>query len=146
MTAARSMPSATNWRRRLRGRSLILAELSRDFGSLLGAGAPRSAARLLLVFVVLVGYGLQTGGHLNEGLPGRLLGYEFGEPPTLGGLLAQQIFEISHRSFTRWSLSKGFEISEDLLEFAVQALTLFLGRWPSNLLCDRGLDPLTVFG
>jgi hypothetical protein len=43
-------------------------------------------------------YGLQTGGHLHEGLPDRLLGYEFGEPPTLGGLLAQEIFEISHRT------------------------------------------------
>jgi hypothetical protein len=55
-------------------------------------------AKLLLVVAVLMGYGLQTGGHLHEGLPDRLLGYEFGEPPTLGGFFAENIFEIGcHR-------------------------------------------------
>src|SRR3954462_4775674 len=51
-----------------------------------GSGAVRSA-RLRLVD--LVGYGLQTGGHLHEVLPDHVLGYEFGEPPTAGGLLAE---------------------------------------------------------
>jgi hypothetical protein len=37
----------------------------------------------------------------NQGLPDRLLRYEFGEPPTLGGFLAQEIFEISHRTSRR---------------------------------------------
>jgi hypothetical protein len=100
----------------------------------------------LLVVIVLVGLGLKTGGHFEQLFLDRRVGCDLGEPPTLGGLLAEKIFEISHRSFTRWSLSKGFEISEDLLVLAVQALTLFLGQWPSNLLCDRRFDPLTVFG
>jgi hypothetical protein len=38
-----------------------------------------------------VGYGLQTDGHLHEFLPDRLLGDEFGEPPTLGGLLRRTL-------------------------------------------------------
>src|SRR4051794_40161706 len=60
-----------------------------------GSGAVRSA-RLRLVD--LVGYGLQTGGHLHEVLPDHVLGYEFGEPPTMGGLLAENFAEVNHRT------------------------------------------------
>ena len=52
-------------------------------------------ARLRLVD--LVGYGLQTGGHLHEICPDRVLGREFGEPPTVRGLLAKKFAEVSHR-------------------------------------------------
>jgi hypothetical protein len=51
-------------------------------------------------------------------LPDRLLGCEFGEPPTLSGLLAQEIFEISHR------------ISRRLCHcMASVDLAVFLGVW-----------------
>jgi hypothetical protein len=41
----------------------------------------------------------------HKGLPDRLLGCEFGEPPTLSGLLAQEIFEISHRISRRLAVA-----------------------------------------
>jgi len=56
-------------------------------------------ARLRLVD--LVGYGLQTGGHLHEILPDRVLGREFGEPPTVRGLFAKNFAEVSHRASRR---------------------------------------------
>jgi hypothetical protein len=49
------------------------------------------------VRVVLDGQGLQTGGHLKQFFLDHQFGCNLGEPPTFGGFLAQEIFEISHR-------------------------------------------------
>jgi len=49
------------------------------------------------VRVVLDGQGLQTGGHLKQFFLDHQFGCNLGEPPTFGGFLAQEIFEIRHR-------------------------------------------------
>jgi hypothetical protein len=87
--------------------------------------------------MALVGYGLQTGGHLHEGLPDRLLGCEFGEPPTLGGLLAQEIFEISHRTSHRGAASV------DLSAFLSFGRLAFLAATGTHL-ANRGAAKMRV--
>src|SRR5437868_1803625 len=75
-TAATSMQSATNWRMRLRGRSLMSAQHSRPFASLLGVRPPRAwrpsggGGPSCLTVVLHVGYGVGGGGGGFGGLGG----------------------------------------------------------------------------